>query len=64
MPNEIYQIEKFIDTKGKQMITLFEMSGKFKEAEELKDKLKKAMAAKNQLEKIAKLDFNKPTKKL
>ncbi len=64
MPIEIEELGRFIDTKGKDMVKLFELAGKKTEADELKQKLKKAMSAKNQLEKIARLDFNRPTKKL
>ena len=50
--------------KGQEIVKLFEIAGKTEEAEQLKYQLKKVMAAKVQLEKIARLDFNKPTKKL
>jgi hypothetical protein len=42
------------------MLRLFESQGKVKEAQQLKEKLKKALAAKAQLEKISRLDFSKP----
>lgn len=64
VPMEIIELGKYIENKGYDMVKLFEITGKVKEAQDLKDKLKKAMAAKNQLEKIAKLDFNRPTAKL
>lgn len=46
IPIEIKELGKFIDTKGKEMVELFEEAGKMKEARELKDKLNKAKAAK------------------
>lgn len=46
------------------MLNYYEERGYFDQAKELKEKLKKAMAAKNQLEKIAALDFDKPKPEL
>jgi hypothetical protein len=38
---------KFIETRGMEILRIYENSGKKKEADELRDKLIKAMAAKN-----------------
>jgi hypothetical protein len=47
VPREIKELGRFIDTKGREMVELFEKCGKKNEANELKEKLKKAMAARN-----------------
>lgn len=46
------------------MIRLYQSAGRIKEAEELKEKLRKATEAKKQLEKISRLDFEKPDEHL
>ena len=64
VPPEIKQLEHYLNVNGQEMLKLYQKSGKVKEAEELKEKLAKALKAKNQLEKIARLDFSKPSKKI
>ncbi|KAM3135731.1 hypothetical protein pb186bvf_012128 [Paramecium bursaria] len=64
IPIEVNELGKFIETRGQEILKIYEQSGRRKEAEELQDKLKKALAAKKQLEKISQLDFNRPKKVL
>lgn len=59
-----YQLNSFLNHRGPQIVKLYESTGKFKEAEDLKEKLKTALEAKEQLEKIATLDFDKPSQHL
>lgn len=62
VPVEVSELGKFIETRGLEMVKIYEQTGRRKEADELKEKLKKALTAKKQLEKISQLDFNRPKK--
>ncbi|CAD8156105.1 unnamed protein product [Paramecium octaurelia] len=64
IPKEVQELGRFIETRGMEMVKTFQQNGQIKEAEDLKDKLQKALIAKKQLEKISQLDFNRPKKKL
>eukprot|EP01016_Furgasonia_blochmanni_P044180 TRINITY_DN610_c0_g1_i1.p1 TRINITY_DN610_c0_g1~~TRINITY_DN610_c0_g1_i1.p1 ORF type:complete len:449 (+),score=109.87 TRINITY_DN610_c0_g1_i1:2-1348(+) len=61
IPSEIEELGRFLETKGSEIVKLYESTGRYQEALELKEKLRKAMQAKKQLEKIAVLDFDRPT---
>lgn len=50
---EVSELGKFIETRGMEMVRIYEENGQLQEAEELKEKLRKALAAKKQLEKIS-----------
>ena len=47
VPKEIKDLEHFIEGKGKEMVRLYELAKKHSEAIELKEKLAKAMVARN-----------------
>ncbi|CAD8210165.1 unnamed protein product [Paramecium pentaurelia] len=64
IPIEVSELGRFIETRGMEMVKIYQQNGQLKEAEDLREKLKKAIAAKKQLEKISQLDFNRPKKKL
>ncbi|CAD8126749.1 unnamed protein product [Paramecium sonneborni] len=64
IPIEVQELGRFIETRGMDIVKTYQQNGQLKEAEDLKDKLQKALIAKQQLEKISQLDFNKPKKKL
>ncbi|CAK76126.1 unnamed protein product (macronuclear) [Paramecium tetraurelia] len=64
IPKEVQELGRFIETRGMEMVKTYQQNGQIKEAEDLKDKLQKALIAKKQLEKISQLDFNRPKKKL
>ena len=55
---------RLLEIRGNEMIRLYQSAGRIKEAEELKEKLRKATEAKKQLEKISRLDFEKPDEHL
>lgn len=59
-PNEFKDLEKFLNTKGQDIIRVYEAIGKYKEAEEFKKEIKTALEAKNQIEKIGMIDFDQP----
>jgi hypothetical protein len=42
----VVELGKFIETRGMEILRIYENSGKKKEADELREKLIKAMAAK------------------
>ncbi|CAD8198912.1 unnamed protein product [Paramecium octaurelia] len=64
IPMEVQELGRFIESRGMDMVKTFLQNGQLKEAVDLKDKLQKALIAKQQLEKISQLDFNRPKKKL
>jgi hypothetical protein len=45
VPQEIHQLGEFLETKGVEIVNMYLKRGKKREAEELKEKLKKAMVA-------------------
>lgn len=63
-PQEIAELEKFLEKRGNDLLRLYESTGRTQQAHELRENLKKAMAAKQRLEKIATLDFDKPNSQL
>lgn len=58
--NEFKDLEKFLNTKGQDIIKVYEAIGKYKEAEEFKKEIKTALEAKNQIEKIGMINFDQP----
>ncbi|CAD8126566.1 unnamed protein product [Paramecium sonneborni] len=64
IPIEVQELGRFIETRGMDMVKTYQHNGQLREAEDLRDKLQKALIAKKQLEKISQLDFNRPKKKL
>jgi len=64
LPPEIEELGRFLETRGNEILRLYETTGRTQQSTELKERLRKAMAAKKQLEKIALLDFNKPSEHL
>ena len=60
IPEEVHELGHYIEFRGVQMLKVFESQGRLKEAEQLQEKLRKALAAKSQLEKISRLDFSRP----
>ncbi|CAD8183711.1 unnamed protein product [Paramecium pentaurelia] len=64
IPMEVQELGRFIESRGMDMVKTYLQNGQMKEAQDLKEKLQKALIAKKQLEKISQLDFNRPKKKL
>jgi len=63
-PDDIKEIEEFLVKRGTEMLRFYESTGNRKGAEELKENLRQAMAAKQRIEKISSLDFQKPNDQL
>lgn len=58
--NEFNNLEHFLNTKGQDIIRVYEAIGKYKEAEEFKKEIKTALEAKKQIEKIGLINFDQP----
>jgi len=64
VPDEIKEFGRYIENRAKELVALYEKTGRRKEIAQLKENLKQAMSTQKRLENISKLDFNRPGPKL